>query len=240
MPPPESARTRTLRRRWRGSCASASRAVSMWSAAVFDPAFPGRSTIASGSPFPPAPWSAQAVIGWNPNVFFQVGAACSFSECAITIVASRSTVTSPPSRRARRAGQRPGPLPRGRPGGPDRLQRPRQVRRQGGDQPGHHRVGRDRPRQLRLLPQHRDVGQAVPAQRHRGGQVRDDLARVVDRPRRPPPGQPSDRPRPRPVTRIVSHSSTAPAWDTSPRPSADTATRLPRALFFTRKVPSAR
>jgi hypothetical protein len=27
---------------------------------------------------------------------------------------------------------------------------------------------------------------------------------------------PPDRPRPRPVTRIVSHSSTAPAWDTSP------------------------
>ncbi len=42
------------------------------------------------------------------------------------------------------------------------------------------------------------------------------------------------------VPRIVSHSSTAPAWDTSPRPSADTVTRLPRALFFTWKVPSAR
>jgi hypothetical protein len=33
----------------------------------------------------------------------------------------------------------------------------------------------------------------------------------VDRPRRPPPVQAVDRPRPRPVTRIVSHSSTAPA-----------------------------
>ena len=97
MPPPESVRTSTLRRRCRGSCASASRVASMWSAAVFDPAFPGRSTMASGSPFPPAPWSAQAVIGWKPNVFFQVGAACCFSECAITIVASRSTVTRPPS-----------------------------------------------------------------------------------------------------------------------------------------------
>jgi hypothetical protein len=30
---------------------------------VFDPAFPGRSTMASGSPFPVSPWSAQAVIG---------------------------------------------------------------------------------------------------------------------------------------------------------------------------------
>ena len=50
----------------------------------------------------------------------------------------------------------------------------------------------------------------------------------------------ADKPRLRPVTRIVSHSRTAPAWATTPRPSADTVTRLPRALFFTWKVPSAR
>ena len=86
-------------------------------------------------------------------------------------------------------GQRPRPLARRRTGGPDGLQRPRQVGGQRADQPGHHRVGRDRPGQLRLLPQHRDVGQAVPAQGDRGGQVRNDLARVVDRPRRPPPGK---------------------------------------------------
>jgi hypothetical protein len=36
---------------------------------------------------------------------------------------------------------------------------------------------------------------------------------------------PPDRPRPSPVARIVSHSRTAPAWETSPRPSADTETR---------------
>ena len=52
MPPPESARISTLRRRWRGSWASASRVASIWSAAVFDPALPARSTMASGSPFP--------------------------------------------------------------------------------------------------------------------------------------------------------------------------------------------
>ena len=52
--------------------------------------------------------------------------------------------------------------------------------------------------------------------------------------------RPCDRPRPRPVTRIVSHSRTAPAWDTRPWPSADTATRVLRALLFTQKVPSAR
>ena len=39
----------------RGSCASANRAAPMWSAAVLDPAFPGRSTIARGSPVPGLP-----------------------------------------------------------------------------------------------------------------------------------------------------------------------------------------
>jgi hypothetical protein len=33
----------------------------------------------------------------RPKVFFQVGQACSFSECAITMVASRSMMTGPPS-----------------------------------------------------------------------------------------------------------------------------------------------
>ncbi len=45
----------------------------MWSAAVFEPAFPARSTMASGSLFPPSPWPENAVIGWKPNVFFQAG-----------------------------------------------------------------------------------------------------------------------------------------------------------------------
>ena len=64
---------------------------------------------ASGSPYPSGPWSAQAVIGWNPNVFFHVGAACSFSEWAVTIVASKSTATSLPSPPGRPA--RPAPTP---------------------------------------------------------------------------------------------------------------------------------
>jgi hypothetical protein len=38
-----------------GSCASASRVAAMWSAAVFDPALPGLSTTASGSPDPSLP-----------------------------------------------------------------------------------------------------------------------------------------------------------------------------------------
>ena len=45
---------------------------------------------------------------------------------------------------------------------------------------------------------------------------------------------------PSPVTRGVSDSRTAPAWDTRPRPSAETVILELRALFFTWKVPSAR
>ena len=47
--------------------------------------------------------------GECPNVFFHVVAACSFSECASTIVASRSTVTNSPS--APRQRPQPGPMP---------------------------------------------------------------------------------------------------------------------------------
>ena len=59
------------------------------------------------------------------------------------------------------------------------------------------RAGHHQPEQARLGGEHRDIGQAVPAQRQRRRQIRDDLPRVVHRPRRPPPG---------------------PAWPTGPRP----------------------
>jgi hypothetical protein len=39
----------------------------MWSAAVFEPARPGRSSSAAGSPAPPTPWSTNPSSGWNPN-----------------------------------------------------------------------------------------------------------------------------------------------------------------------------
>lgn len=41
-------------------------AVVMWSAAVLEPAFPGRRRAATGSPVPPGPWSTKAVSGWWP------------------------------------------------------------------------------------------------------------------------------------------------------------------------------
>jgi hypothetical protein len=67
--------------------------TAMWSAAVFDPALPGRSNTASGSPLPSPPWSAKVQIGWNPNPRLNVGAACSFSLCAVTRVASSSMIS---------------------------------------------------------------------------------------------------------------------------------------------------
>ncbi len=65
----------------------------MWSAAVLEPALPGLSSIARGSPVPSGPWSAHAPIGWNPKPFLNVAAASCFSECAVTRVASTSTTS---------------------------------------------------------------------------------------------------------------------------------------------------
>ncbi len=49
-----------------GNWARASRAALMWSAAVFEPALPGLSRAATGSPVPPGPRSKKAVGGWWP------------------------------------------------------------------------------------------------------------------------------------------------------------------------------
>ncbi len=64
----------------------------MWSAAVFEPAFPARNMPARNS----SVLSHHAPSGWNPKVFLNVGEACSFSEWAITIVASTSSTTTSP------------------------------------------------------------------------------------------------------------------------------------------------
>jgi hypothetical protein len=63
--------------------------VVMWSLAVVEPALPGRSSAATGSPEPAGPWSTKATRGWLPKVFFQVGVASCFSVCARTRMASR-------------------------------------------------------------------------------------------------------------------------------------------------------
>jgi len=63
--PAASARISTLRParvpgRCPGSCARASLITAMWSLAVFEPALPARSSTASDSPVPSAPWSTNA------------------------------------------------------------------------------------------------------------------------------------------------------------------------------------
>jgi hypothetical protein len=69
----------------------------MWSATVLEPAFPRRSRNASGSPVPSGPWSTNAHSGWKPNPRLNVGAADSFSECAVTRVASTSSTSGLPA-----------------------------------------------------------------------------------------------------------------------------------------------
>ena len=148
VPPPESARISTRRRAAFGSCASASLVAAMWSAAVLDPALPGRSMMASGSPDPSGPWSANTVSGWKPIGFLP-------RRRGLLLIRVRGhdgrvdVHRDQPAVRARRRGpgQLPGPLPRRGPRGPDRRQRGRRVRGQPRDQAGHHRVGGHRPEQ---------------------------------------------------------------------------------------------
>ena len=206
-----------------------------------DAAYTDRSTMAVGSPFPACPWSAQAVSGWNPKVFFQVGAAWSLPECATTMVASRSTVTRPPSA--------PGAL------SPARAQ----ARSRAAARAARIAFSAGSPSAARSLTSRDTTGSDATGPARSGCSRSTAMSARQSPPRATAAARSAmtfpgswtargarhrarfcDRPRPSPVTRIVSHSSTAPAWDTIPRPSADTVTRLPRALFFTWKVPSAR
>src|SRR5262249_39972174 len=191
-------------------------------------------------PAPSGPWPANAVSGWKPKVFFQVGAACSFSECAITIVASRSIVISPPSapgaacparshacsraaaRAARitvsaRGASRASWLTRREitgsdATGPNSAGCSRSTATSARQSPP---SGRATARSAMNFPGSR----GAPAARHRPS--------------------PSDSRRLRPVTCSTWVSSRAPAWDTIPDPPADTMILGGRAVFFTGKVPSA-
>jgi hypothetical protein len=72
----------------------------------------------------------------------------------------------------------------------------------------------------RLLPQHCDIGQAVAAQRHRRRQVRNDLPRIVDRPRRPACRRPEPRSRPARDSRSGARVSIGPRTADAHRSSA--------------------
>jgi hypothetical protein len=87
------------------------------------------------------------------------------------------------------ASQLPGPLAGGGPGGIDRLQHSRRVGGQGRDRPRHRRVRRHPTEDARLGAQHSQVRQTVTAQRETERQIRDDLARIMNRQRFTPPCQ---------------------------------------------------
>ena len=86
------------------------------------------------------------------------GAACSFSECAITIVAYRSTITPAPAGTGQRRAQSPPARPRGLPQGP---QCGVDLAGKGVDQPGHGRIRGHRPEQPGLGGQGAGIGEAV-------------------------------------------------------------------------------
>lgn len=83
-------------------------------------------------------------------------------------------------------GQLPDPVTDFGPCGADGGQCPRARCGERVDQSGNSRVGGYRPEDGRFGPQHRDIGQAVPAQGGRQREVHQDLARVVHRPRLAP------------------------------------------------------
>src|SRR5690606_21448436 len=123
-----------------------------------------------------------------------------------------------------RPGQRPHPFTHIGAGPAQRLQRPLTGTGEGVDQPGHRRIGGHRPEPARLGPPHRPTGQALAPQ-----------------PPRPPPlpPHPARNAPSSPLLRTVSTSSTAPAWETTPRPPLSTPTRGQHPIrLLTSKVPS--
>ena len=195
--------------------------------------------MASGSPPAPAPWSANAASGWNPNVFFQVGAAFSFSECASTIVASRSTgirapsapgARSPASAQARpRAAARALRIARSARGASAASALiSREITGSEATGPASSGWARSTATSARQSPPSPSAT-ARPAMIFPGSCTARGARHRVKAP---------DRPWPRPVTRSASASSNPPACDTSPFPSADTVILERSPVFFTWKVPS--
>lgn len=95
MAPAPSTRMSSLERDEPGIWSSAAARTRTWSVVVLAPALPGRSSMARLSPV----LAHQVARGWNPKVPLNVGAAFSFFEAAVMIVASRSRTIHPFKRR---------------------------------------------------------------------------------------------------------------------------------------------
>lgn len=127
---------------------------------------------------PSAPWSIDAISGWNPKPRLNVGRASSFSKCAVISVASRSTSRGPArtgSRRGVFASERPRGLSRRSPGGPNGFLAAGHVCCQRGDGAGDRRIRRDLPVDGRLR------AERVAAEGEADRRVADHLCRVMPR-----------------------------------------------------------
>lgn len=197
----------------------------MWSVAVLLPALPGLSRPATGSPVPPLPWSTNATRGWCPKVFFQVAVTSCFSEWASTSTPSRSTITCPAASGAAvpanfqdrsRASAR-AVLIAARAFGPAaaRASTSRET-------VGSEGTGPKTPGSARSVPT--SARQSPPSTTARATSRRILPGSWTARGRRHGASA-ADIAWSNPVLRTVSTSSTAPAWDTTPRPPPSTRTR---------------
>ncbi len=193
VPPAESVRIRVCRprRHFFGSWARARRVAVMWSAAVFEPALPGLSRAATGSPVPP-----RAVVDESHQRMVAVGPLPSRGRVLLVRVRDHQhpvQVDRHPFVRVPRlpVGQAPDIFTDFGPCGADSPKGGVAGGGEGGDQAGGRRVGGDRSEHGRLGPQHADIGQAVPAHRDCLCEVQEDLPGILDGPRLPPGQDPS-------------------------------------------------
>ena len=105
------------------------------------------------------------------------------------------------------------------------------------EHPPGRRQRRHRAEQARLVPQRPQVADAVRAVRDRDGEIGEHAAGEVERDRLVGGRSAWSQASMRPVKPASSRSSSAPAWETTPSPSAVTLTRARRPLRFTLKVP---
>ena len=182
-----------------------------------------------GFPGAVGPWSTNASSGWNPKPRLNVGAACSFSECAVTSVASKSMTSGCSASIPWSGANRP-------------------ARR--------HTTARACARTRSIAANTRGASTAsrsitrdtVGSDATRPNTPGSVLSTAMSARQSPPtaiatarssstfPGSctasgrrhgasAADNARSRPSVRIVSVSSTAPAWDTTPDPAVSTVTR---------------
>ena len=152
-----------------GSCASACSSTVTWSAAVFEPAFPGRSSPARCSPVS----SRKQCSGWKPKPPLRCGPPPSFSVWHSNNCASKSSVTD--------AGRTPNDQARSR-----ALRRAARIDASSSSPSAYNSrvavaVRRDLPEQVRLLGKRAQIGDTVAAIDQHRRQINQHPPRPVQR-----------------------------------------------------------